>query len=88
MPRPRTRSTDGPFAETKECLGGYFLIEADSLDEALEWAARIPNARRDDRSAPRSGERGGGRPIVEAAFRATHAQESGSKLAALLLLPC
>ena len=37
--------TDGPFAETKETLGGYYLIEADTLDEALEWAARIPNAR-------------------------------------------
>jgi hypothetical protein len=38
-------TTDGPFAETKEALGGYFLIDADSLDEALEWAARIPVAR-------------------------------------------
>jgi hypothetical protein len=37
--------TDGPFAETKEQLGGYYLIEADSLDEALEWAAKIPSAR-------------------------------------------
>jgi hypothetical protein len=37
--------TDGPFAETKEALGGYYLIEADSLDEALDWAARIPSAR-------------------------------------------
>ena len=37
--------TDGPFAETKETLGGYYLIEADSLDEALQWAARIPSAR-------------------------------------------
>ena len=37
--------TDGPFADTKEVLGGYYLIEAESLDEALEWAARIPNAR-------------------------------------------
>jgi hypothetical protein len=37
--------TDGPFAETKETLGGYYLIEADSLDEAIEWAARIPSAR-------------------------------------------
>ena len=37
--------TDGPFIETKESLGGYFVIEADSLDEALEWAARIPDAR-------------------------------------------
>ena len=37
--------TDGPFAETKEALGGYYLIEADSLDEAIDWAARIPAAR-------------------------------------------
>jgi hypothetical protein len=37
--------TDGPFAETKEQLGGYYLVEADSLDEALEYAAKIPGAR-------------------------------------------
>lgn len=37
--------TDGPFAETREQLGGYFLIEAADLDEALEIAARIPVAR-------------------------------------------
>jgi hypothetical protein len=37
--------SDGPFAETKEALGGYYLVEADSLDEAIEWAARIPAAR-------------------------------------------
>jgi hypothetical protein len=37
--------TDGPFAETKEQLGGYYLIECDSLDEALEVAAQIPGAR-------------------------------------------
>jgi hypothetical protein len=37
--------TDGPFAETKEQLGGYFLIEADSDDEACGWAAKIPAAR-------------------------------------------
>jgi hypothetical protein len=36
--------TDGPFAETKEQLGGYFLIEAKDLDEALAIAARIPGA--------------------------------------------
>jgi hypothetical protein len=36
---------DGPFAETREQLGGYFLIEAAGLDEALEVAARIPGAR-------------------------------------------
>jgi hypothetical protein len=37
--------TDGPFAETKETLGGYYLVESESLDEAIEWAARIPAAR-------------------------------------------
>jgi hypothetical protein len=37
--------TDGPFAETKEQLGGYFLIEADSDEEARAWAAKIPAAR-------------------------------------------
>ena len=37
--------TDGPFAETKEQLGGYYLIEVETLDEALEWARKIPGAR-------------------------------------------
>jgi hypothetical protein len=37
--------TDGPFAETKEQLGGYFLVDVKHLDEALEIAARIPTAR-------------------------------------------
>jgi hypothetical protein len=40
-----TLVTDGPFAETKETLGGYYLVEADSADEALELAAKIPSAR-------------------------------------------
>ena len=38
--------TDGPFAETREQLGGYFLIEAKNLDEAIAIAARIPTARK------------------------------------------
>ncbi len=38
--------TDGPFAETKEQLGGYFLIDASDLDEAITITARIPMARR------------------------------------------
>ena len=38
--------TDGPFAETREQLGGYFLIEAKNLDEAIATAARIPMARK------------------------------------------
>ena len=38
-------TTDGPFAETKEQLGGYYLIEARDLDDAIQVAARIPGAR-------------------------------------------
>jgi hypothetical protein len=41
----RTLTTDGPFADTKEALGGYYLFEADGLDAAIEVAARIPAAR-------------------------------------------
>lgn len=37
--------TDGPFAETREQLGGYFLVDADNLDEAIRIAGRIPGAR-------------------------------------------
>lgn len=39
-----TITTDGPFAETKEQLGGFYLLECDNLDEAISWAARIPHA--------------------------------------------
>ena len=38
-----TQITDGPFAETKENLGGYYLLEAPDLDTVLEYAARVPN---------------------------------------------
>ena len=38
--------TDGPFAETREQLGGYFMIEARNLDEAIEIAGQIPGARK------------------------------------------
>ena len=41
----KTLTTDGPFAETKEVLAGFFLIECADLDEALDWAKRIPSAR-------------------------------------------
>lgn len=37
--------TDGPFAETREVLGGYYLIDVPDLDSALEWAARCPGAK-------------------------------------------
>jgi hypothetical protein len=39
-----TLVVDGPYAEVKEALGGYYLLECDSLDDALDWAARIPAA--------------------------------------------
>jgi hypothetical protein len=41
----KTVTTDGPFAETKETLGGFYLVEAADLDEAIAWAAMIPGAR-------------------------------------------
>jgi hypothetical protein len=41
----KVSTTDGPFAETKEQLGGYFLIEARDLNDAIQVASRIPSAR-------------------------------------------
>src|ERR1700733_12177230 len=41
----QTLTTDGPYADTKEVLAGYYVFEADTLDEAVELAARIPAAR-------------------------------------------
>jgi hypothetical protein len=40
----QTVVTDGPYAEVKEALGGYFLFECDSIEQACEWAAGIPGA--------------------------------------------
>jgi len=41
----KTLTTDGPFAETKEQLGGYYLLDVATLDEALAWAAKCPGAK-------------------------------------------
>ena len=41
----KVSTTDGPFAETKEQLGGYYLIEAKNLDDAIQVAAKIPSSR-------------------------------------------
>ena len=41
----KTSTTDGPFAETKEQLGGYYLVNAKDLNDAIQWAARIPGAK-------------------------------------------
>jgi hypothetical protein len=38
----RPRTVDGPFAETKEQLGGYYVIEVDDLEQAIEWAEKMP----------------------------------------------
>lgn len=40
----KTLITDGPFAETHEQLGGYFLLDCENLDEAIAWAAKVPFA--------------------------------------------
>jgi hypothetical protein len=40
----KVQTTDGPFAETKEQLGGYYIIEAKDLDEAIRWGAKCPGA--------------------------------------------
>ena len=42
----KTSATDGPFAETKEQLGGYYVIECDNLDQAIEAASKIPSLSR------------------------------------------
>jgi len=43
--RGETLITDGPYAETKETMGGFYILDCKDLDEALEYAARIPDAR-------------------------------------------
>lgn len=40
----KVQTTDGPFAETKEQLGGYYIIEVPTLDDAVRWASKIPSA--------------------------------------------
>lgn len=40
----KTETMDGPFAETKETLGGYYLLDCENLDEAIRYAAKIPTA--------------------------------------------
>lgn len=42
----KTVTTDGPFAETKEQIAGYYILDCANLDEAIEWAAKIPHASR------------------------------------------
>ncbi len=44
MQNGKTVVTDGPFAETREHLAGYYIIDCENLDEAIEWAAKMPTA--------------------------------------------
>ncbi len=72
----RTLTTDGPFPETKEALGGYYLLEADDLDAAIELAARIP--------AARTGWRGRGATAGGALIEQVFREQWGRVLAALV----
>ncbi len=55
----KPRVTDGPFAEAKEVVGGYWMIQVKSRDEAIEWAKRCPgSAKRSDRDSPGPGDVG------------------------------
>ena len=83
--------TDGPFAETKEHLAGYYILECENLDEAIEWAARIPTSAAAGKAASKSAPCRGYprlpcrtmddiRSTVDAVFR----QESGRIIAGLI----
>jgi hypothetical protein len=72
----KTKVLDGPYAETKEQLGGYYLIDVPDLDAALSWAARCPGA------SLRDGERGHARDR-----RGAVARRSYGKLVAFLAAP-
>ena len=66
----RTLVTDGPFAETKEEFGGFYLLDVPDLDEAIKWASRIPGAQWGSIEV---------RPIVE--VRMTQPQPAGAAAA-------
>ncbi len=65
----QTQITDGPFAETKEVLGGYYLLEAPDIDTVLEHAARVPNIAYGSTEV---------RPILDMTGRQTRAAEAGA----------
>ena len=74
----KPKVTDGPFAEAKECVGGYWMIQVKSKEEAIEWAKRAPmSRRRNHRSAP--GPRDGGLPRRRAGGRRRLRGASGRK---------
>ena len=63
---------DGPFAETKEQLAGYYILDCKDLDEALEWAARIPTSCRGELGAIEV------RPLLELPVRNAREETSGA----------
>ena len=65
----KVSTTDGPFAETKEQLGGFYLIEANDLNDALQVAARIPSARMGSIEV---------RPVVDFSAEAAKREEAAS----------
>jgi hypothetical protein len=68
-----TLFTDGPFAETREQLGGYYLLDCPDLDEATRWAAKIPDARAGAIEV---------RPVMDyeaMGFESEHAQTEGAQ---------
>ena len=69
----KPRVTDGPFAETKEQLGGFYMLECKDIDEAIEWAGKIPSIAWDGTVEVR--------PVMdyEAAGSALHANESEAR---------
>ena len=63
FPGGKPKVTDGPFAEAKEVLGGYWMIQVKSKEEAIEWASRCPaGGQRGDRDPPGAGDRRTSRP--------------------------
>ena len=78
--------TDGPFAETREVLGGYYLVDVPDLDAAIDWAARCPGAKYG--SASRSADHGvrdcRERVRAPASVEAVFREEWGRLLAALV----
>ena len=71
----KTLTTDGPFAETKEQLGGYYVVKCDTLDEATEIAATSRRGLRRDRGAPDYGIRVAGRDFTTEVTEVTEGRE-------------
>ena len=84
----KPKVTDGPFAEAKEVLGGYWMIEVKSREEAIEWASRLPGlGQRGDRGSPSAGNGRLPADIKEVAANLPRAAAKAGQLAAVTLRP-